>query len=138
MAPRIRIEDELANGKTILKLLDEDSSKNITAIHDISNGGLAVALSEMVMKGNIGCEIDLDSVITSDDLEESDLIYSESHGRYIVTVKADAVDEILNKINVPVAIIGEVKGTVLKLGDNEFTIDELNNSYHGVIEKYMA
>lgn len=90
------------------------------------------------MKGNIGCEIDLDSVITSDDLEESDLIYSESHGRYIVTVKADAVDEILNKINVPVAIIGEVKGTVLKLGDNEFTIDELNNSYHGVIEKYMA
>ena len=51
---------------------------------------------------------------------------------------ADELDEILNKINVPVAIIGEVKGTVLKLGDNEFTIDELNNSYHGVIEKYMA
>ena len=99
---------------------------------------MAVALSEMVMKGNIGCEIDLDSIITSEDLEESDLIYSESHGRYIVTVKADAVDEILNKIDVPVAIIGEVKGTVLKLGDNEFTIDELNDSYHGVIEKYMA
>ena len=35
-------------------------------------------------------------------------------------------------------IIGEVKGAVLKLGDNEFTIDELNDSYHGVIEKYMA
>lgn len=92
----------------------------------------------MVMKGNIGCEIDLDSIITSGDLEESDLIYSESHGRYIITVNADAVDEILNKIDVPVAIIGEVKGAVLKLGDNEFTIDELNDSYHGVIEKYMA
>ena len=39
MAPRIRIEDELANGKTILKLLDEDSSKNITAVHDVSHGG---------------------------------------------------------------------------------------------------
>ena len=138
MAPRIRIEDELANGKTILKLLDEDSSKNITAVHDVSHGGLAVALSEMVMKGNIGCEIDLDSIITSEDLKESDLIYSESHGRYIITVNADAVDEILNKIDVPVAIIGEVKGAVLKLGDNEFTIDELNDSYHGVIEKYMA
>ena len=57
---------------------------------------------------------------------------------YIITVNADAVDEILNKIDVPVAIIGEVKGAVLKLGDNEFTIDELNDSYHGVIEKYMA
>ena len=90
------------------------------------------------MKGNIGCEIDLDSIITSEDLEKSDLIYSESHGRYIITVNADAVDEILNKIDVHVAIIGEVKGAVLKLGDNEFTIDELNDSYHGVIEKYMA
>ena len=64
MAPRIRIEDELANGKTILKLFDEDSSKKYYTAHDVSHGGLAVALSEMVMKGNIGCEIDLDSIIT--------------------------------------------------------------------------
>ena len=92
----------------------------------------------MVMKGNIGCEIDLDCVITSGELNKSDLIYSESHGRYILTVKADAVDEILNKIDVPVAIIGEVKGTSLKLAEDEFTIEELNSAYHGVIEKYMA
>ena len=50
----------------------------------------------------------------------------------------NSICEILNKIDVPVDIIGEVKGAVLKLGDNEFTIDELNDSYHGVIEKYMA
>ena len=134
VAPRIRIDDEVANAKTILNLLDEDSDKNITAIHDVSAGGLAVALSEMVISSDKGCEVEL----TSDELDENQLLYSESHGRYLVTVKADACDEILSKIDVPVTVLGEVKGNVLKINDNEFAIDELNNSYRGVIEKYMA
>lgn len=134
IAPRIRIDDEAANAKTILNLLDEDSDKDITAIHDVSAGGLAIALSEMVMSSDLGCEVEL----VSDTLDENQLIYSESHGRYIVTVKSDALDDILSKIDVPVAVIGEVKGNVLKINDNEFSIDELKDSYYGVIEKYMA
>ena len=134
IAPRIRIDDEVANAKTILNLLDEDLDKNITAIHDVSAGGLAIALSEMVMSSDLGCEVEL----VSDTLDENQLIYSESHGRYLVTVKSDALDDILSKIDVPVAVIGEVKGNVLKINDNEFSIDELKDSYYGVIEKYMA
>ena len=134
IAPRIRIDDEVANAKTILSLLDEDADKNITAIHDVSAGGLAIALSEMVISSDKGCEVEL----TSDELDENQLLYSESHGRYLVTVKADVCDDILSKIDVPVTVLGEVKGNVLKINDNEFTIDELNNSYYGVIEKYMA
>ena len=134
IAPRIRIDDEVANAKTILNLLDEDLDKNITAIHDVSAGGLAIALSEMVMSSDLGCEVEL----VSDTLDENQLIYSESHGRYLVTVKSDALDDILSKIDVPVDVIGEVKGNVLKINDNEFSIDELKDSYYGVIEKYMA
>ena len=134
VAPRIRIDDEVANAKTILNLLDEDSDKNITAIHDVSAGGLAIALSEMVMSSDIGCEVEL----ASDELDENQLLYSESHGRYLMTVKADATDDILSKIDVPVAVIGEVKGNVLKINENECAIDELKDSYYGVIEKYMA
>ena len=134
VAPRIRIDDEVANAKTILNLLDEDEDKDITAIHDVSAGGLAIALSEMVMSSDLGCEVEL----TCDDLDENQLLYSESHGRYLLTVKADACEEILSKMDVPVEVIGEVKGNVLKINDNEFTIDELKDSYYGVIEKYMA
>jgi len=76
--------------------------------------------------------------LVSDTLDENQLIYSESHGRYIVTVKSDALDGILSKIDVPDDVIGEVKGNVLKINDNEFSIDELKDSYYGVIEKYMA
>ena len=114
--------------------MDEDCDKNISAIHDVSAGGLAIALSEMVMSSGIGCDVEL----TSDELDENQLLYSESHGRYLMTVKADAADDILSKIDVPVTGIGEVKGNVLKINENEFTIDELKDSYYGVIEKYMA
>ena len=116
-APRIRIDNELANGKCILKLVDEDKNKNITAIHDVSAGGLAIALSEMVISSKLGCEINLDS----DELDLNQLLYSESHGRYILTVKSDALDDILSKIDVDVDVIGEVKGNNLKINDNEFS-----------------
>ena len=133
-APRIRIDDELKAGESVLKIIDEDKNKDITAVHDVSAGGLAVALSEMVIKSGLGCDVTLQS----DDLDLNQLIYSESHGRYLVTVKSDVADDILSKIDVDAEIIGEVKGNNLRINDNEFSYDELNDAYHGVIEQFMA
>ena len=135
-APRIRLDSEFANGKTVLDLISNDKDKNITAVHDVSNGGIAVALSEMVIKSGFGCKIDLNAVLG--DLDNPTKLYTESHGRYILTVKASALEDILSQIDVPVSVIGEVKGSSLILGDDEFTADELSNAYHGVLEKYMA
>lgn len=137
-APRIRIDDEVANGQTVLNLIDNDEDKNITAVHDVSNGGLVVALSEMVILSKLGCKIDLSKIISDGISDKNILLYSESHGRYLITVKANALDDILSQIDVPVACIGEVKGNSLIISDNEFTYDELYNSYYGVLEKYMG
>ena len=117
-----------------MKLIDEDADKNITAVHDVSAGGIAVAISEMVIKSGLGCEVTL----KDDELDKIQLLYSESHGRYILTVKADALDDILAKIDVDVQVIGEVKGNSLNINDHEFSFDDLNDAYRGVIEKYMA
>ena len=139
MAPRIRIDQETANGKTVLDIIDSDNDKNITAVHDVSNGGIIVALSEMALKSGLGCEIDISAILTDDDLDVCELLYSETHGRYIVTVKEDAVDDILEAIDVPVAVIGEVKGNSLKLSENiDIPVKKLDDAYHGVLEKYMA
>lgn len=139
MAPRIRIDQETANGKTVLDIIDSDNDKNITAVHDVSNGGILVALSEMALKSGLGCEIDISAILTDDDLDVFELLYSETHGRYIVTVKEDAVDDILEAIDVPVAVIGEVKGNSLKLSENiDIPVKKLDDAYHGVLEKYMA
>ncbi|WP_295722997.1 phosphoribosylformylglycinamidine synthase subunit PurL [uncultured Methanobrevibacter sp.] len=136
-APKIRIDDEYDNANTILKLLDEDADKNITAIHDLSQGGIAIALSEMSIKSNLGCEIDTSLIVKDSDMNLNNLMFSESHGRYIVTVKADALDDILSKIDVDCQCIGEVKGTSFKLDDIEINLDDMVDAYTGVIEKYM-
>ena len=71
-------------------------------------------------------------------ITNNNLIYSESHGRYIITVKSDALNDILSKINVPCNCIGEVKGKSLILADMDISIEKLNDSYNGVIEQYMS
>lgn len=136
-APKIRIDNEYNNANTILKLLDEDKDKNITAIHDLSQGGIGIALSEMIIKSNLGCEIETSLIVKDSDMELNNLMFSESHGRYIITVKEDALDEILSKIDVECQCIGEVKGSTLKVDNIEISIDDLKDAYTGVIEKYM-
>ena len=152
-APKIRIDDELAAANAVLELIENDGDYvkflegedklNIKATHDISAGGIAIALSEMVMKGKLGCEIDISKVPAEDDISDNDLLFSESHGRYIIAVEADKAEEIVNSIDIDAAIIGEVKGDSLIIKNNDetivdFAIDELDNAYNGVIEKYMA
>lgn len=139
MAPRIRINEEVSQGQTVLKLIENDKDKNITAVHDISAGGILVALSEMALKSGMGCDVDISAIPTKEDLNIHELLYSETHGRYILTVKSDAVDDILKNIDVPVSVIGEVKGDSLKLSeDMDIPVNKLDEAYHGVIEKYMA
>ena len=144
-APKIRIDDEIASAKTILNLLDNDPGEfkgvenDITAIHDCSHGGIAIALAEMGISGSYGCEVDLDKVPSQGEISLNNLLFSESHGRYLVTVKSDALEKVLDSIDVPCACIGEVKGNILKLSDDiQISIEDLKNAYNGVIESYMA
>jgi phosphoribosylformylglycinamidine synthase len=144
-APKIRIDNEIANAKAILDLLDKDPGKfkevenNITAIHDCSSGGIAIALAEMAMSGEYGCEIDLDKVPIEGEISLNNILFSESHGRYLITVKSSVVEEVLDSIDVPCACIGEVEGNTLKLSEDiEISVKDLKNAYNGVIERYMA
>lgn len=152
-APKIRISEELESSKNVLKLLNNDEGRfkgnenTITAIHDCSAGGIAIALAEMAISGNLGAEIDLNEIPISSDLNNEDisgnnLLFSESHGRYIITVKSDQLDAILNDIDVPCACIGEVKGNSLNLNGKDIgvkiAVKDLKNAYSGVIEEYMA
>ena len=153
-APKIRIDNEIKSSKSILKLLANDngefnsveniSNNTVTAIHDCSAGGIAIALSEMAISSGIGAEIDLSNIPieNSEDIDDNNLLFSESHGRYIVTVKSDELENVLDYIDVPCACIGEVKGNSLKIRGNDNNINifvnDLKDAYNGVIEQFMA
>jgi len=147
-APKIRIDDEIKAAKSILNIVDKDigefegNEDEITAIHDCSHGGIAIALSEMVLSSGFGAEIDLSNIPVSENenISDNNLLFSESHGRYIITVRPDVLEDVLNNIDAPCACIGEVKGNNLKFNDINIEIDveNLKNAYNGVIESYMA
>lgn len=76
---------------------------DVVAAHDVSEGGLAVALSEMVLGSNgLGLDADLTSV-NSDAIVA---LFSESNGRIILEVPAGRVDTVVD------ATGGVVLGTV--------------------------
>lgn len=144
-APQVDIEAEYKSAQAVLELIKKDAEEQVTAVHDISGGGIGVALAEMVIKGDFGANVDLSSVPGAEGLSASETLFSESHARYLITVQEKASDEILNalkKMKVPSAVIGAVGGDSLKITSSEnlveISVSELNHAYHGVIEKFMA
>ena len=142
-SPRVNIEDEYVSAQAVLELIRDDENEQVTAVHDLSGGGLGVALAEMIIKGDIGASIDLSHVPHAEGLSTSKILFSESHARYLVTVKEEASDGILStlqEMNVPAAVIGTVNGDTLKIhsADIEISAQQLKDAYHGIIEKFMA
>ena len=75
--PQVDLDIEVTNGTLIRDLIDRDL---VSAVHDVSDGGLAVALAEMALAGNIGadCQDDLGAGFTA-------RCFGEDQGRYVVT-----------------------------------------------------
>ncbi|MDD4701283.1 MAG: AIR synthase-related protein, partial [Desulfovibrio sp.] len=61
----------------------------ISACHDCSDGGLAVALAEMCIGGRLGAELNLDAVPAMQCMNKTELLYSESASRLLVSVKPE-------------------------------------------------
>jgi phosphoribosylformylglycinamidine synthase subunit PurL len=85
-----------------------------TAVHDCSDGGLAVALAEMAMASGIGADVN-----QVDGHSPTATFFGEDQGRYVVTVRREAVDTVLAraaKAGVFSPWIGTTGGGELKLG----------------------
>lgn len=61
-------------------------SNLVASIHDLSEGGLAVALAEMCMAGRLGVEIQVSQVPSKGYIDEIKTLFSESSARFLVEV----------------------------------------------------
>jgi phosphoribosylformylglycinamidine synthase len=141
--PQVNLKNEYTSAWGVLNLIRSDKNNQITAVHDLSSGGLAVALAEMIISGELGAVIDLDKIPKSGDLNNMELLFSESNSRYLISVKKGFSQEVLKKLNdvkIPAEIIGTVGGDQLNIStlDLKLNIKDLNESYHGVIEEFMV
>ncbi len=81
--------------------------------HDLSDGGLAVALAEMVLAGKRGAKVTLESALRPDAL-----LFGEAASRVLLAVPALEVDKVTNHLSaytLPVVPIGTVSGEGLEL-----------------------
>ncbi|MEE9434546.1 MAG: phosphoribosylformylglycinamidine synthase subunit PurL [Sphingorhabdus sp.] len=76
-APAVNLDAECAHGEFIRKLVDEGK---VSAVHDISDGGALVAITEMAMAGGHGC--------TLEEIAGAPAAFGEGQARYIVTCAA--------------------------------------------------
>lgn len=132
-APHVDLVAERKHGDFVRSLIEAGS---ITACHDVSDGGVAVALAEMAMSSGIGAAIK----DVSGDLPLHAWAFGEDQGRYVLTAaNADAVMAAAEKAGVPAQKIGLTGGSALTIADaNPISVESLQDAHNSWMPDYMA
>ncbi len=132
--PEINLFNEKNNGETVLKLINDGFVKSA---HDISVGGILVAIVKMCIKGNIGISINKPQNLVN----FFEFFFGEDQARYLIEIEKkdfDKVKTILEKNSVYFSEFGitQEKNIVLK-GKINVTIDELIKINKTWLNNYM-
>jgi phosphoribosylformylglycinamidine synthase subunit PurL len=131
--PPVDLAKEKAHGDFVRALI---VGGLVSAAHDLSDGGLAIALAEMAMARGVGAKV------AGPGADSAAIWFGEDQGRYLLTAPGGRADEILAlaaKAGVPVAVIGETGGDVLALGGaSPVLVRELLEAHENWMPAYMA
>ena len=131
--PPVNLHAERRNGDFIRAQIDRGL---ITACHDLSDGGLLIAIAEMALAGNLGAEL----TTPPQGIPELAWWFGEDQGRYLVTTKlSDEVIAAAETAGVPNRIIGRTAGAVLTLADGDsISLSTLREAHENWFPEYMA
>ena len=121
---------DMANEKRLAEFFH--GNELLTAAHDLSEGGLAVAAFEMAKRAGAtadGAGLGLNLDLTAVHEDEFVAAFSESASRVLVATTADRADQVLaraGELGIPAAIVGETTETgALTLGGESVAISQL-------------
>ena len=134
LPPKVDLAAEAALGEVLATAAERDLA---VAAHDLSDGGLGVALSESALRGGKGLRVELDGDAFTE-------LFSESGARAIVAVEPGQEEEFValaGEHGVPVTQIGTVGGDSLTVthpgGVVEVALTDLRTSYEEAIPAVM-
>jgi len=130
--PPVDLNTERQNGDFVRASI---AAHQINACHDVSDGGLAVALAEMAIASNVGADINHKPAIPV-----HAWAFGEDQARYVVTTADPASFEALAAAaNVAVTRIGRVGGAALTLpGAEPISVESLREAHTRWLPEYMA
>ena len=135
--PPVDLAHEKRVGDFVRKLIRSGAA---TAVHDVSDGGLAVALAEMAMASDIGATIP--GLTGTDPIP---VFFGEDQGRYVVTLDLDPQGEEMlalwdeaKTLGIHAPWIGTTGGTELKLGGaRAIPVAELKSAHESWFPRFM-
>ncbi|TXM95926.1 phosphoribosylformylglycinamidine synthase II, partial [Methylobacterium sp. WL122] len=133
--PPVDLSLERRNGDFVRGLI---VSGQIDTVHDLSDGGLAVALAEMAMAGSFGATLPE----APEGMPAHAYLFGEDQARYLVAVPAEVATDILYAASaqgIDASVVGVVEGDGLTLpGGQTISVAELREAHEGWLPAYMA
>ncbi|MEM7191652.1 MAG: phosphoribosylformylglycinamidine synthase subunit PurL [Pseudomonadota bacterium] len=133
--PPIDLAAERVVGDLVRGMIKADT---VNAVHDVSDGGLLVAIAEMALAGRLGAELDA----APETIPAHGVWFGEDQGRYVVTASPDKVDtikDVAGIYDVPVRVLGTVGGDTLKLeGEAPLPLGILRAACEDWLPRFMA
>ena len=128
--PEINLVNEKNNGLAVLKLIKENL---VLSAHDISTGGILVALAEMSIASGLGLKIFKPKKLTN----SIEYFFGEDQGRYLLEVSNNnlkKMENVLKKNNIFFEIIAEVQNDTFEIDKTlKLTVEDLrkfNNKWY--------
>lgn len=104
-----RVQKQIAHD-TLLGVSRAIQAGCVLAAHDLSEGGVAAAATEMCIGGRLGVNVKLDAMKTDGDLDATKRMFSESQSRFLLEIPPDRLADLeANLRDVPFAVVGEVR-----------------------------
>ncbi|MBB3771464.1 phosphoribosylformylglycinamidine synthase [Angulomicrobium tetraedrale] len=133
--PPVDLELERKNGDFVRSLIEAEL---VTAVHDVSDGGLLVAITEMAMASGIGASL----LAPEDGINPFAYWFGEDQARYVVTVASGEKAQVLRQAEaagVTIAKIGGTGGDRLNIpGERPLVIDTLRERNEAWLPIYMG
>ncbi|WP_262030538.1 phosphoribosylformylglycinamidine synthase subunit PurL [Microvirga sp. Mcv34] len=133
--PPVDLASEKRNGDFVRQLI---RSGQVKTVHDVSDGGIALALAEMAMAGQVGAEI----TAVPEGLALHAFLFGEDQARYLIAVDEDAAADILyaaGAVGIPAVTLGVTGGDALILpGQQAISVKQLKAAHEAWLPEYMT
>ncbi|CAI3924217.1 phosphoribosylformylglycinamidine synthase subunit PurL [Commensalibacter papalotli (ex Botero et al. 2024)] len=130
--PQVDLQAERRNGDFVREQI---ANGLINACHDLSDGGLLVAIAEMAMAGNTGCTLDVPDV----GMRPEAYWFGEDQARYLImTSKKDTLLQAAKEHNIPARLVGCTGGDSIVMPSGAvITIARMRTASKSFFEKLM-
>ncbi|MBQ0821045.1 phosphoribosylformylglycinamidine synthase subunit PurL [Microvirga sp. HBU67558] len=133
--PPVDLALEKRNGDFVRQLI---RSGQVTTVHDVSDGGIALALAEMAMAGHVGAEI----TAYPEGFPLHAFLFGEDQARYLLAVDEDVAADILYEagaVGIPAVTLGLTGGDSLILpGRQAISLKQLKAAHEAWLPDYMT